>query len=109
MLVAVRTHFARALLAAALVSCSRGGSSVAKGDASADPVVASPEPSASAAPAPSPSAPPSAAAAAPPVDAALVWMAGGAGYKTAWVEPGSGGAVVKRERPEPVVATKRGL
>lgn len=44
--------------------------------------------------------------------AALVWQApgkGAKGFKTVWVEPGPGGPVVKRERAEPVVATRQAL
>jgi len=52
---------------------------------------------------------PSASAVAPPIDGALVWLAGGAGFKTVWVEPTKPFPTVQRERLEPVVATKRGL
>jgi hypothetical protein len=44
-----------------------------------------------------------------PIDAALLWTAGPSGVKTVWLEPGKAGVVVKRERAEPIVATKRGL
>jgi hypothetical protein len=65
-------------------------------------------------PSAAPSPPPSAAPAAPPrpiteAQAALVWQAGGGSWKTVWVEPGASGVVVKRERQEPVVATRQAL
>ena len=50
-----------------------------------------------------------ASAVAPPIEAALVWLSGGAGFKTVWVEPSKTGPAVQRERLEPVVATRRGL
>jgi hypothetical protein len=41
--------------------------------------------------------------------AAIVWQAGGTPVKSVWVEPAAGSVVVKHERSEPVVATRRDL
>ncbi len=99
----------RAALPLLLAACSRSPTPTPTPDP--HPSAIAPTTSASAVPSTSAQAPSSAAAITPTATepAAIVWVVRNKSFHSVWLEPGAAGPVVKRERPEPIVATSRGL